>query len=597
MADASAFCAARTFHDGPAWLATPMSIEEAMFIGSLGEAGRPAWIGAKRLATENTFMYHEKGGDEIVADNWYAGEPNSDIADESCVQRGLGRRGADKTPWKFNDVPCSASIYWSCQYCHTIVTTTAEPTTTTTDVTTTTTDVTTTTTDMTTTTEVATTMDVPSWDSFPETGCYYKQSEMKMDQADAKAQCEFGGPMYHKEAGEESHLAFPKSEAEAQFMAAFQTRAGNPSWVGVERLGSTNRFVTSIDTAFVTDLFYPGEGMDATETCVQMGYSHRKSDTSPWLLNDANCGNANYAICRWCPPTAPTTTTTYVTSTTTDVTSTTTDVTSTTTDATTTTTDVTTTSTPGSSTTTTSPEPRGDTGNFNDGTKSPATSEPTPAPTTSEPSPLPTPAPSTSEPSPLPSPAPSTSEPSPLPTSAPSTSEPSPSPTTAEPTPPPTCATVPAGSETFQEALDAVSEHQAYIGSVLANVATKKSGRAEPYKTTCEDFCAQRSFGAGCQPCRLEAITSEAECMFPGPFATGVLCHKDPQTQLLTNTKCCMRKNMELDYAVGNEFTTCRLPKRECECDAGFDYDQAFAASFHMAPLSRTWTGTQCVAL
>ena len=73
MADASAYCAARTFHDGSAWLATPMSIEEAMFIGSLGEAGRPAWIGAKRLATENTFMYHEKGGDEIVADNWYAG--------------------------------------------------------------------------------------------------------------------------------------------------------------------------------------------------------------------------------------------------------------------------------------------------------------------------------------------------------------------------------------------------------------------------------------------------------------------------------------------------------------------------------------------
>ena len=85
--------------------------------------------------------------------------------------------------------------------------------------------------------------------------------------------------------------------------------------------------------------------------------------------------------------------------------------------------------------------------------------------------------------------------------------------------------------------------------------------------------------------------------MFPGPFATGVLCHKDPRTQLLTDTKCCMRKNIDLDYAAGNEFTTCRLPKRQCDCDSGFDYTQAFAASFHMAPLSRTWTGTQCVAL
>ena len=57
-----------------------------------------------------------------------------------------------------------------------------------------------------------------------------------------------------------------------------------------------------------------------------------------------------------------------------------------------------------------------------------------------------------------------------------------------------------------------------------------------------------------------------------------------------------MRKNEELECAVGNEFTTCRLPKRRCECDDAFDYTQAFEASQYMASLSRTWTGTQCVA-
>lgn len=158
----------------------------------------------------------------------------------------------------------------------------------------------------------------------------------------------------------------------------------------------------------------------------------------------------------------------------------------------------------------------------------------------------------------------------------------------------PTCGTNEAGGS--EEALGAINEHHNYVGQVLADTLIRKSGRAEPYKTTCDDYCAQRSFGAGCQPCQVESITTEAECMFPGPFGTGVLCTKDPVTQNVTSAKCCMRKNENLDYAPGNEFTTCRLPKRPCSCDSGFDYTKAFAASRYMAPMSRVWTGTQCIA-
>jgi hypothetical protein len=149
----------------------------------------------------------------------------------------------------------------------------------------------------------------------------------------------------------------------------------------------------------------------------------------------------------------------------------------------------------------------------------------------------------------------------------------------------------------MQKAVSALAEHHKYVASVLASLVTKKSGRAEAYKTTCDDYCSQKAFGLGCQPCALSSITSEAECMFPGPFGTGVLCHKAPKTQVLSDTRCCMRKNEDLGYASGNAFTTCLVPKRECDCDGSFDFTNAFEASKYMAPLDRMWTGTECMFL
>jgi hypothetical protein len=123
-------------------------------------------------------------------------------------------------------------------------------------------------------------------------------------------------------------------------------------------------------------------------------------------------------------------------------------------------------------------------------------------------------------------------------------------------------------------------------------MATRNSGRAEAYKTTCEDYCAQRSFGPGCKPCKIETFTTEAACLFPGPFGIGKLCYVDPKTKETTDRPCCMR--YKDGVTAGNLATTCKIPKRDCDCDQGtsldpFDYSAAFEASSFMAALPRAW--------
>lgn len=75
-------------------------------------------------------------------------------------------------------------------------------------------------------------MPLPDWNFFPETGCFYTQPDVeKTNWAGALEYCDG----LFSSGGEDSFLAIIETRTEAQFVAAFETRNGNPRWIGAQR--------------------------------------------------------------------------------------------------------------------------------------------------------------------------------------------------------------------------------------------------------------------------------------------------------------------------------------------------------------------------
>merc|ERR1719174_44851 len=94
----------------------------------------------------------------------------------------------------------------------------------------------------------------------------------------------------------------------------------------------------------------------------------------------------------------------------------------------------------------------------------------------------------------------------------------------------------------------------------------KKSGRTLAVKPTCETYCTGLAWGAACAPCALKDLTTESACMFPGPFLTGELCHRNATSGEITSLPCCnfpdAKKVDGYDIA---RATTC-VKGKQCNC-------------------------------
>lgn len=144
------------------WLAAPETVDEAHFIATMRDAGKPVWTSGVREAngmwgfdpkdnkavtsSSGAAVFYPYGGPDrkppMYSFNiaelglWYPGEPAEPTDQRACMLQGIGRRKADKTMEKMNDVQCDKSFRAICQWCPPeswpTTTTTAEPTTTTT---------------------------------------------------------------------------------------------------------------------------------------------------------------------------------------------------------------------------------------------------------------------------------------------------------------------------------------------------------------------------------------------------------------------------------------------------------------------------------
>merc|ERR1711935_550035 len=94
----------------------------------------------------------------------------------------------------------------------------------------------------------------------------------------------------------------------------------------------------------------------------------------------------------------------------------------------------------------------------------------------------------------------------------------------------------------------------------------KKSGRINKFQPKCGDFCTGLGWGGSRAPCALRALKSKESCLFPGPFFTGELCHRNSTSGEITDIPCC---NLEAAPAVGDynigKATTCVIGK-QCNC-------------------------------
>jgi hypothetical protein len=118
----------------------------------------------------------------------------------------------------------------------------------------------------------------------------------------------------------------------------------------------------------------------------------------------------------------------------------------------------------------------------------------------------------------------------------------------------------------------------AKINSVMDN---KKSGRTAAIKATCEDFCLGTAWGAACAPCGLHTFSTEAQCMFPGPFLTGELCHRNATSGEITDYPCCnavtqTEKDIIDGYDLGKATTCVRGKQCNCKKWGAIDYKTDF---------------------
>jgi len=146
--------------------------------------------------------------------------------------------------------------------------------------------------------------------------------------------------------------------------------------------------------------------------------------------------------------------------------------------------------------------------------------------------------------------------------------------------------------------MNAMVEHIKKIAEQTEAMENKKSGRINKFQPKCGDFCTGLGWGGSCAPCALRALKSKASCLFPGPFFTGELCHRNSTSGEITDIPCC---NLEAAPAVGDynigKATTCVIGK-QCNCKKFGKVDkkdpqgrvtQKFVASY-LHQLPRVWT-------
>jgi hypothetical protein len=569
-ADAESACAVSTGEQSmPAWLFMPQDEAESKFVASLRNIGKPVWTAGVRAAGEKGWTYYStlySGPWTVDAWNgWYVDEPSRMTSEESCVVQGIARKKADDMMWKFNDADCSNENEYVCQFCHATTTTTFETTTTSAEKTTTTSvapSTTTTLADSTTTTEQSTTTTMAETTTTLEPTTYelpdVDESGTEWREFDQTG-CYYMQPSFksdwqeafeycidaHDAGGARSFLTSVSSEAEAKFIADFKDRPGVAQWVGVVQSSVNGAFRNLDGKWFTMDSFYPGEP-SGEGNVAQMGFSSKRADTHPWKLNDAPPTNRNTFVCKWCPPELATTTTTEGPSTTS--------------------TTATTTTTHGGTTTTTFQT---------------STTTAIPYTTTS------------------------------------TTAEPYTTTTTVEPcTYPPNVAGNGALISDVDDAMvvqspesqnmDTLIQHIKTVQAMTSAVENRRSGRSQPVKWTCEEYCAGLAWGPSCAPCALSTMGYEAQCLFTGPFLTGELCHRNATSGEITDIPCCNKATAEpIDgYDIGSA-TTCIIGN-QCKCHKYGRQDKKdfhsvmrsetkFAASY-LYTLPRYWAKKKCHA-
>jgi len=139
--------------------------------------------------------------------------------------------------------------------------------------------------------------------------------------------------------------------------------------------------------------------------------------------------------------------------------------------------------------------------------------------------------------------------------------------------------------------------HIKTIADMTESMENKKSGRINKFQPKCEEFCTGLGWGGSCAPCALSSLTSKSSCLFPGPFFTGELCHRNATSGEITDIPCCNLESATAgDYDIGKA-TTCVVGK-QCNCKKFGNVDkkdpqgrvtQKFVASYlHQMP--RVWT-------
>eukprot|EP00039_Didymoeca_costata_P032600 m.38505 g.38505 ORF g.38505 m.38505 type:complete len:416 (+) comp9442_c1_seq1:2075-3322(+) len=154
---------------------------------------------------------------------------------------------------------------------------------------------------------------------------------------------------------------------------------------------------------------------------------------------------------------------------------------------------------------------------------------------------------------------------------------------------------------------DILVAHYQYLGETAARINTRTSGRSLPQKFSCEEYCKGLSWGPSCAPCAVSSLKTKETCLFPGPFFTGDLCHRDYKSGNITDIPCCNKvtdTSYLPDYDIA-EATTCYRGKN-CKCNNFGKVDKTdpqerliekFEAS-KLVMLPRQWTSdNECIEL
>jgi len=159
-----------------------------------------------------------------------------------------------------------------------------------------------------------------------------------------------------------------------------------------------------------------------------------------------------------------------------------------------------------------------------------------------------------------------------------STTSTTPSPTTTTTAEPPCVVKAPLHAS--GAALGSLVSQIQSMGNFVASHRSRVNGKTDKARQTCEAFCNNALWGLGCAPCPEAALTSEKDCLAPGPFGTGALCRTVSQKGIKTfvspSEPCCGRQSPS---------ATCNFPPN-CDCSTvnGSKMTDLFSS------LTRSWT-------